>query len=415
MSGNELTKKEQARERRRRRRKQEQRLYTFIVIFIILLIACGIFIAYSLISGHNPFASLLGSATGHSEVLTQTVAEDGGVSTREQEILNEMTIQEKVSALFLLTFDQLSGEEDSKKFTKVSKRGLDAYSVSAIMFDSGNVESKKQVVSMLEDARKASKYPLLMFFEENGGTQNVMATAMEDTAPISPALIGAEGDPTKAYAAGQKIGAYLYAAGFDVNVAPIANITGSEDSFIYSADPQTAFEMSTSMLNGLKEVGMLTCVGRFPYLTEEDPGGMAGITTTNVSLNELRDKFFVPFNGCISAGTELLMMSSIQLPRALSASTPATLSDTLITDILRGELGYTGVIVSAPLNQRNVKSGYTPDNAAVTAILAGVDLLYMPEDFETAYQGILTAISKGIITEDRINESILRILKLSCR
>ena len=424
MSGEDLIKKEEARARRRRRRKREQRFYTFIVILFVLLIAGGVFFGYVMLSGNNPLAFLFDlNAGGQSAQNVQmqerdreTTLSDVEVQTRAEQILAQMTLEEKVSALFILPFDTLSGELNAQKATKVTKRGLESYSVSGVIFNSGNVQSKKQLMSMLSDTRKYAKYPILMFFEENGGAQNAVAVAMEETSSVAaPGVIAQNNNPTQAFEAGKTIGAYLYAAGFDVNLSPIANISSGDESYIYSADPQTAFNMSTSMLNGLKEAGMFTCTGRFPVLTGEDPGGMQGISSVNTSLNDLRSSFFLPFGGCISAGTDMIMMSSIQLPRALSASTPATLSDKLVTDILRGELGYTGVVVSAPLNQMNIVRGYTPDNAAVTAILAGVDLLYAAEDFEMAYQGIMTALSTGVLTEERINESLMRILKLSCQ
>ena len=121
---------------------------------------------------------------------------------------------------------------------------------------------------------------------------------------------------------------------------------------------------------------------------------------------------FLSFQAGIDAGADFVMVSHLSVPNITGDNTPASLSAKMITDILRGELGFNGVVITDAMDMKAVTEYYTADEAAVKALQAGADMILMPEDFETAYQGVLDAVNNGTLSEERINESLQRIYRV---
>ena len=120
----------------------------------------------------------------------------------------------------------------------------------------------------------------------------------------------------------------------------------------------------------------------------------------------------IPFEAGISEGTDMVMVAHISVPKVTGDDTPASLSKVLITDKLRGELGFTKVIVTDALDMQAITDKYGDAKAAETAFIAGADILLMPKDYYAAFDGIIESVNAGTITEDRINESVKRILMM---
>ena len=120
----------------------------------------------------------------------------------------------------------------------------------------------------------------------------------------------------------------------------------------------------------------------------------------------------MPFQNGIDSGIRVIMVSHIACPNVTGDNTPATLSKELITDVLRNDMGFDGMVITDALNMGAVTQQYSSAQAAVAALDAGADMLLMPEDFKAAYQGVLDAVNNGTISEERINESVRRILEI---
>ena len=158
----------------------------------------------------------------------------------------------------------------------------------------------------------------------------------------------------------------------------------------------------------LEDTGVSSCMKYFPIYADTDDG----LETTDKTLEELREAEFVPFKVGIENGVDMIMISNASAPQVTGDNTPCSLSSVVINDVLRNELGYDGIIITGELGQSAISDYYTSSEAAVMAIKAGADMLYVPENFEEAYQGVLDAISNGEITEERINESLARIYRV---
>ena len=120
----------------------------------------------------------------------------------------------------------------------------------------------------------------------------------------------------------------------------------------------------------------------------------------------------MPFQSGIDNGIRVIMVSHIACPNVTGDNTPATLSQMLITDVLREQMGFDGMVITDALNMGAITEQYSSGDAAVKALQAGADMLLMPEDFGSAYQGVIDAVNAGTLTEERINESVSRILKI---
>jgi beta-glucosidase-related glycosidases len=136
-----------------------------------------------------------------------------------------------------------------------------------------------------------------------------------------------------------------------------------------------------------------------------------GAVSTDKTLEELMAEELVPFQSAIDGGVNFVMVGHISAPNVTGDNAPATLSKVLITDVLRGQMGYNGIVITDAMNMEAVAGFYNSDKAAVLAVTAGADMILMPADYNTAYTGILNAVNDGTITEERINESVTRIVK----
>ena len=130
------------------------------------------------------------------------------------------------------------------------------------------------------------------------------------------------------------------------------------------------------------------------------------------SLEELKQTELVPFISAIENGANMIMVGHISLPQVVGDNTPATMSKEVISDLLRSELGFNGVVITDAMNMGAITEYYASDEAAIRALKAGADMVLMPEDFETAYKGVIDAVKDGTISEDRINDSLKRVYRI---
>ena len=137
-----------------------------------------------------------------------------------------------------------------------------------------------------------------------------------------------------------------------------------------------------------------------------------GTVTLEKTVDELLAEELVPFQHAIDAGVQIIMVSHMSLPNVTGDNTPASLSPKVMTDLLRGRMGYQGIIITDALNMGAVTASYSSEQAAVAAIAAGADMVLMPQDFKAAYQGVLDALANGTLSEERINDAAAHVVKL---
>ena len=351
------------------------------------------------------------------EVEEEPVVELSVLDMIVENCIAELTLEEKIAALFIVTPELLTGADNVTRAGDTTREKLLAYPIGGLVYFSSNFSSASQVREMLENTRNMSKYPLFLAIDEEGG--RVARLASKNLADnVGPMWnIGETLDPQNAKEAGVKIATYLRGFGFNVNFAPVADvIIDPENSPIgdrsFGTDAMMAAEMVKAFVQGAKEAEVHSTLKHFPGIGGTVTDTHVSMAITERSLEEMRGFEFLPFIAGIEAGVDLIMMSHVSSPNVTDDNTPASLSKKMITEILRGELGYDGIVITDAMNMGAITEYYTAADASVRALQAGADMILMPESFEEAYIGITEAVQSGKITEERINESLRRIYRV---
>ena len=169
------------------------------------------------------------------------------------------------------------------------------------------------------------------------------------------------------------------------------------------------------MTKGLQDSGILACLKHFPGHGSTAADSHLGRSVTNRTLEELRNAELLPFTAGIEAGASLVMISHMSAPQITGNHLPCDLSPAIVTDLLRNELGYEGVVITDSHSMGAITEYYSSGEAAVLALQAGCDIILMPHSLPEAVAALQEAVSNGTLTEARINESVLRILALKYR
>lgn len=329
-----------------------------------------------------------------------------------------MPLEDKVAGLFVVTPESITGVSAAVQAGEGTKKALEQYAVGGLIYFDKNMESEKQLKEMLQNTESYARYPLFLAVDEEGGS--VSRTAQ---AGIGPAVdgaweIGQTKDAQNAYNAGVTIGAALSGLGFNLDFAPVADIASVEESVmakrVYGSDAQTVSPFVASMVQGLKEQNIAACLKHFPGNGATSQDAHEGQAVSERTSEEFRSQELSVFQAGIDAGADMIMVSHMIAPGLTGEDdrTPCSLSEKVVTELLRREMGYDGVIITDALNMRAVTDYYSADEAAVEALLAGCDMLLMPEDFEAAYNGVLQAVKDGRIDEKRIDDCLRRIYRI---
>ena len=345
-------------------------------------------------------------------------AADGGVEAR----LASMTLREKVGQLFLVRPEVLDFEKtsDGSVLTDSMRENLKQYPVGGIVLFRQNMVDEKQMKKLIRDYQKASGTPMLIALDEEGGSVARLANNRAFDVPkkyASAAAVGATGDPEQAREMGKTIGRYMKRYGFNLDFAPVADVNTNPDNPVigkraFSSDPETAAQMVSAAVQGFHESGMLCTLKHFPGHGDTSEDSHYGAAATAKTWGEMKEAELLPFEAGIAAGADVVMTAHIMTPNATADGLPASLSYTMLTERLRGELGFTGVICTDGLGMKAITDHYTPAEASVAALKAGADILLLPADIRNAFDGVVNAVETGEISEERLDESVRRILLL---
>ena len=265
-----------------------------------------------------------------------------------------------------------------------------------------------------------SRYPIFLAVDEEGGSVRRVGSSIEVAQVGDMADIGAGGDAMAAYNAGAEIASYLYELGFNLDFAPVADIVADVSSSAigkrsFGGDPAAVGGMVSAAVGGLQDTGVSSCLKHFPGIGAATEDTHEGMATLEKTADDLRASEFVPFKAGMDAGAHLVMVGHVSAPNLTGDNTPCSLSAEVITNLLRGELGYNGIVITDAMDMSAITEYYDSGEAAVMALKAGADMILMPEDFEAAYEGVLTAVRDGVISEEQINESLRRIYRVKYR
>jgi len=350
-------------------------------------------------------------------------------SPEVEAMLKKMTLREKVGQMFFVriesldpsiewtTYDDLANLKNQEITMKMRKVNHD-YPVGGIILYAWNIEDETQLASIIKQVRSLNGSPLLCIDEEGGRVSRIANNPNFHVKKYeSMAAIGATGDPKNAYECGNTIGTYLKRYDFDIDFAPVADVNTNPDNIIigpraFSDDPAVAAPMVTNYLQGLKDAGITGCIKHFPGHGDTTADTHTGYVQSLKTWDEMNQCEMVTFRAGIQWGCQLIMTAHIAVPNVTGTNIPSTLSSVVLQDKLRGELGYQNIIITDGMEMGAITTHYTSGEAAVGSIKAGVDIVLGPRDFTEAFDAVMAAVNNGTISEERINQSVRRILTL---
>ncbi len=231
--------------------------------------------------------------------------------------------------------------------------------------------------------------------------------------PISP--MGELKTEEEAQSAGRTLGKELKELGFNVDFAPVADVlVNSKNTEIgdrsFGSDAEKVSKMVGAFVPAIEGEGVSAVLKHFPGHGSTSVNSHTGYSESKRTLSELRECEFKAFSAGIEAGADFVMVSHMTAVNAVKEKTPSSLSKEIITDMLKGELGFEGIVITDALDMGAVTDSYGSGEAAVMAVEAGADMLLMPQNLGEAYDALLAAVKSGRITKERIDESVRKIL-----
>lgn len=336
-----------------------------------------------------------------------------------REILSGMTLDEKIYQMFIVTPEQLMSASAVTHAGEETKAALDNYPVGGIVYFSYNIVSREQCAAMISNTQSYSKLGLFIAVDEEGGTVARIGNnnAMGTTSFPAMGAIGETRDFSQAYNVGYTIGTEIGELGFNLDFAPVADVNSNPSNPVigtraFHSDPKITAEMVAACVQGFNDSGLLCTLKHFPGHGDTDTDSHYGEAQTEKTLGELFECEILPFKAGIQAGAPFIMVGHITAPNVTETPVPASLSYEIVTEVLRNTLGFEGLVITDSMSMQAITSQYSPDEAAVKALQAGVDIFLMPESLSDAFNGIKEAVAVGEVSEARIDESVLRILEV---
>ncbi len=353
--------------------------------------------------------------------------DDETVVRTTKDVLGKMSLREKVGQLFIVRPEALAENSNAETAPATDRvddaviNRIEEYPVGGIALFSRNITSAEQLPMFISDLQSSSKYPLFIAVDEEGG--RVARIANSDFFNVasykSMEDIGKSGDASKAEEVGRQIGLYLKELGFNLDFAPVADTNTNPQNIVigdrsYGSDPALVACMVSAQLDGMHDSGIMGTLKHFPGHGDTKDDTHSGYVSIEKTWDELKECELVPFITALPKA-DMVMVSHITAVNVTSDKLPTSMSETMITGKLRNELGYDGVIITDAMAMGAVADNYTSAEAAVTAVKAGVDIVLMPQNLDEAFNGVMNAVTDGEISMARLDESVMRILKLKAR
>ncbi len=381
-------------------------------------------------------------------------AEGNGDDTLEI-MFSTMTLREKVAQMMIASFriwqevpETEDGEQPVEESSKTNivelndeiREMIARDHFGGILLFGENFTDPEQTLRLVSDLQATNRngggIPQLIFVDQEGGSVNRIPYS---TIGVSNMALGATGDPENARQMAAIHGEEIRLLGIHTDFAPVMDVNNDASNPVigirsFSDDPQTVAQFGCAYLSGLHDTGIIAALKHFPGHGNTATDSHTGFPLINSTYEELKECELVPFQAAIDAGADMVMTAHIQYPQIeqetyTSVSTgeqvylPATMSHTILTDILRGDMGFDGLIVTDALDMKAITDNFSVEDTIKLAINAGADLLILPavkdtnlfKLTETYVDTAVALVESGEIDEARINESVLRILKLKAR
>lgn len=328
-----------------------------------------------------------------------------------ENFVNKMTLDEKIGQMIVAGFNGTDVNEELINLVNTNKVG-------GVILFKRNIETSEQLKKLNNNIDGLNKeIPLFISVDEEGGRVNRLPSDMENFS--SAREVGLKNDKDYAYNNGKSIGESLKVTGFNMNYAPVLDIFSNPKNTVigdraFGSDVETVSTMGIATMKGIEEEGIISVIKHFPGHGDTSVDSHYGLPIVYKTLEELENFELIPFKKAIKEGCKAIMVSHILLDK-IDKQNPSSMSETVVTDILREQLGFDGVVITDDMEMGAITENFTVEDACVQSIIAGCDIVLIGSGNESIYntiQAIKDSILNGKITEERINESVVRIIKL---
>lgn len=403
-----------------------------VVLIVMVCLAAGIWGIFMLRGSAGKAGGHVENDNGNTGVAADVT--ESGTTTEEQtadsqettevteeekpslvdETLAGMTLHEKVCQMMFVTPEELTGEDGVTVAGDATRQALENYPVGGIVYFAKNLESQDQVKEMIDNSQKDSSIGLFVATDEEGGVVNRLMDTVGTTYIGSMYYYKDDGDET-AYENAYTIANDMSALGFNLDFAPVADVWSNPDNTVigeraYSDDYAQAAELVGNAVKGFNDGGVMCTLKHFPGHGDTAEDSHYSSAYVHRTKEEIMADEMQPFRSGIEAGAEFVMVGHLIVPDI--DEVPATLSYKIATGILRDELKFEGVAITDSFEMESIADNYSVDDAVVMSVKAGMDMILQPKDMVSAVNSIEQAVADGELSEDRIDESVRRILTL---
>ncbi len=352
-----------------------------------------------------------------------------------ERLLEQMSLQEKLAQMLMPTFRTDPGREDG--VGEDVAQCLRDYGFAGVALFAEELETTEQAVRRTDAMQAANacvpgRPRLLMAVDQEGGSITRLG---QGTVTCGNMALGAVNDPAATGAVAAILGSEIMACGLNVDFAPVLDVNSNPENPVigvrsFSDDPAVAAEQGAAFLQSMSETGAIACLKHFPGHGDTASDSHTGLPRVEKGREDLLREELAPFARCIDAGAEMIMTAHIQYP-AIESGTypsratdeeitlPATLSPAVITDLLRGELGFAGVVITDALGMDAIRAHFDPVDSARLAIEAGADILLMPpvdtSELGDYIRSLCALAESGELSADKVDAAVRRILRLKQR
>nr|WP_106781919.1 beta-N-acetylhexosaminidase [Lysinibacillus timonensis] len=335
------------------------------------------------------------------------------VSAEVHTLLRNMTLEEKIGQMIFAGVDGTSYDKHAESL-------IHQYTIGGIIFNKLNLSSPEQTVNYinkLKDENSLNPLPLFLGVDQEGGR---VAKLPGNLTYIPDNLqIGKVSNPEFSYEIGRTLAKEVNAFGFNMNFAPILDINSNPHNPVigdrsFGNNAQLVTKLGIATMKGIQSENTIAVVKHFPGHGDTATDSHLELPTVNKTLEELQQLELIPFKEAIHEGADVVMIAHILLPE-IDEKNPSSMSEVIISDILRNQLHFEGVVMTDDMTMQAITNHYDIGLASVQSIRAGSDIIMIAHNYDnvsTVMKHIKDAVSTGEISEERINESVLRIIQL---
>lgn len=329
------------------------------------------------------------------------------------EMISQMTVAEKIGQLLVIGVDGTAFSDEMDNLIR-------NYHVGGAIIMGRNVSTTSEMLQLISNIKKANesnKIPLFMSVDEEGGRVSRLPAGIPKL-PAS-AKIGTQNDETVSYRAGTYLAEVLREFGYNMNFSPVLDINNNPKNRVIGdrslgADPELVARLGVATMHGMTDNGVISVVKHFPGHGDTVVDSHKALPKVETTLERLRNVELVPFQQAVDEGVDAIMVAHILFP-ALDQEYPSSMSKAIIMGLLRDDMQFEGVVITDDLTMGAIVNDYTIPEAAVQSFIAGSDLLLIVNGYDNqinTVNALMKAIETGDITQERLNESVKRILTL---